>query len=983
MFETTISQRGGSATPHTETVSIKGRSFEIEIFDGGRGGFEATEQIEKKDGSGTFPVVHLLPPIYGRIQGSGEIQYVIPEQDGEEVMVVSGKEIDSQEAFIRRGVALEREAMQDRTLRNLWMRLIEKLTILQKPSPSIYEGTPFLTSKTVGPDLDGDEAKAKVHLAEIGRRLQPLGRWILGATLFSPWVKKVGGTNAVIHCVGGAGDGKSALTLSAAWLFGHASDNGRGLWTPFNSSSLGLQALSQNLSYYPLLLDETNNATGDIERILTDLVMGSNRQRANRNGTAQGARGSWEGLVVATGNDPLKLKHEMFSRRFIAIQAADLWNTPATGSHSWWGELFEGLEDNFGLVWAAVCEQYAPGTDAAKQMPRDFAKLRDRFDEGSLDKVDNLLTVALLGVFGCVWMARWTGEKIWIDGVWEAIRAIVDQRAAEKRDIKREVAEAILKDLEENPGAWGFSKDDRFEPARKAWDANGKLAPCGVDHGDEDCRWMDISSLTFNALTRELDPARIFGDADLLRAMTRGTNLDTRRVKHDGRQVRAYTLCLPALFEFADAAVTPNREAKSGAKIAAPALLEGDDAGDPDPAASAAPATTTDTTPEEEAMDFRTIKTPGTIEVDGKLTRNLEAINHALNRALEVGLANVIVPHDWSVDGLEDWESKSLGASTSFTVHRKDDDEKEIRIWKMARDSDPARYRAALLRMLDEDPNYTTGGGLALYWLRTPNARAKTPKWILDGDAAEMWADRSRLFGATTWGVSSKEREGMELTSYDRNKSYLPAIGSAIVAPLWFDESFSYYGEDAPIGKEHAGLYLVEIPEWPLALPSVYGNATPGETKWVDSSMLRFHEELRASGRYPELQAPIIVEAFLAPAHKVSGLQTLMEKNKELLARFDNTPEERNLAKGVYRSAAGAIGSPTAHRKVYRPDWEAAIKLTSWVNVLRAVYKEHEADERFVPVAINVDAVYYPADLPAPSTFRIGETPGQFKKVED
>lgn len=971
---------------HTDTIStdrpqsqltevVNGRVFEITVFDGGRGGFEAVETKEDRKGN-SYEVRHLLPPIIARIQNAGGIDFVIPEQGGAEVMVVSAKEIDNSEAIIRRGVAREIEAMQDRALRNLWRRLAEQLTEIQKPSPSIYEGEPFLTSKTVGTDLDGSEEKAKATAAELGRRLQPLGRWVVGAILFSPWIKKVGAENTVIHLVGGAGEGKSLLTRVGAWLFGVA-DSDKGLWTAFNASGQGLQALSQGLSWYPLLLDETQNTTAEISKTLTDLVMGATRQRANRNGSAQGARGSWEGLIVATGNDPLNLQHEMFSRRFIGLQAADLWERPSEGTRTWWAETAQLLSEDYGFAWDSVRDRYTPGTDAAKKLPLDLARLMDKLPD--LEDGDSLLTVALLGLYGAMWLARWSGEKAWADGVWAEISETVKERQAEKRDLKEEVALRIATSQEEDPIAWvAVAGDPRS--ATKGWpSSDGALLPCGVAHSEE-CLWVNMSSLAFGTLTKDLDQARLFGDPDWVKALAPGTDRKKpRRVRGPhGGQKTVLTFCESALLAFRERTVSPDREEPKEAQTAGSDLLEVI----PAPTTQQAPA---GADPEEDgtmANDFRTVRTPGLLEerdTNGRLQRNLEGMNSTLNAALARGIANLLIPADWSPLDLEDWEPRGTGMSTSFTVHRRDEEATEIRLWRIPSNADPQSYRAALLRMLEEDPKYTTGGGLAIFYLKAPN-RGKAPRWVLNGEAADALADRSGFFNSVIWGVPSREREGLELTQYDRNRSHLPAIAGAIVAPLWHGEEYKHHGEDAPISPKLAGLYSVRVPEWPLELPSPYGNAQPGEVKWVESVVLRFHRELMET--YTEIEAPEILEAWLAPAHKTAALQGLAEKTKDLLERFSDNPEALGIAKEVYKSAAGAIGSPTAYKKVQRPDWEAAIKLTSWVNVLRAVYRAHQDDERFVPVALNVDAIYYPKGLPTPPGLRIGTGLGEYKEVE-
>ena len=127
--------------------------------------------------------------------------------------------------------------------------------------------------------------------------------------------------------------------------------------------------------------------------------------------------------------------------------------------------------------------------------------------------------------------------------------------------------------------------------------------------------------------------------------------------------------------------------------------------------------------------------------------------------------------------------------------------------------------------------------------------------------------------------------------------------------------------------------------------------------------------------------SPRIIEAWLAPARKIPHLHALAEQCKNWLADYADSPAQM-IPKAIYQSIAGSMTSDFfrgRQYRVYRPDWGNSIADNSWANVVRRVYKIHAADQRFIPTRVNVDAIYYPSDLPTPPGMPLGEGLGQFK----
>lgn len=869
------------------------------------------------------PEVYELPPVSGRYYGPEGVIYLVPREDGA-ITHQGFKEIDTGTAWLAIGKPLLRDTMRDKVLKGIWYTVADRHRVLNI-SPKITEGLPPTAPEDLKPAMRTNEDEAREAFALLGRRLGPLGRWAVGLGILSPWLSAVGGEASIVHFSGAGGAGKSQLARFIAALFGSAQPEDDGLFMTFNSTSQGVPAHATSLSYYPVILDEANTSTSSPEPLLTSLVMGSDRKRASRTGASVKSKGRWTGIVFTTGNNPLDLKHEMFDRRSICVQANDIWgNVPEDilEQREFWVQNVEAIRAVQGWAWEVLKRESLPGSENA-------LVACDWINKFAPTAQGNIGTIGQIGLGGAAWLAHWTDEDSWNTDVEDSIRELTFERVAERKSPAEETAINFLESIAFEPYSWEESTTPGFEPKGFQDESVSAGVRCELEH-PEDCRWYSFTSDTlFNFATVEVK--RLLANdqfKSVLFAPSKGRL--TRRIRMNGTRGLVYTACvhgLEALAGYVDEDVTE--------------MLK-----------------------EEDTVAKRRIAPLARIE-------NTEA---AVSRGYtDLVTANAHSALDFKEAG---WSTRATENAVSFRVKKGD---LEARIWiAPSEDDDLKDATRAIYKLLTLRPDFTSPTHLAHQLIMESEGSNPSRHQMNEADA-ERWKPEDILH-AQSWGLPARERRERkdEFDQYDRNKAHLSSIAQCNVAPLFKGEDFEEYGSDAPIDNKHAGFYLVTIPEWDSPLPNPMGNAAvPGDTKWVSNELMQF---MSKSGIELEVH-----EAHLAPVHRVLALQEAREKYEELLEELAGTPAAAYV-KSSYQAFAGTIGSYDFSRgkgkKVYRQDWAQAIRDASWCNVLRVAKKVYDADNRFVPVAVNVDAIYYPKGLGTPPEMKIGDGISQFKHVE-
>ncbi|GAA3133601.1 DUF927 domain-containing protein [Rhodococcus baikonurensis] len=258
-------------------------------------------------------------------------------------------------------------------------------------------------SPLIGPETAADSELGRQRWGWFAGHLAPMGRLTVGAALAAPWLEARGATSALWTLVGESGAGKTVLLHTCASVYGKPSD-----WS----------------NHYPLMLDDVQSITFSPASALTPIIMGAQRTRATRSGTLAERSGSWHSLAFLTSNSPLRdeLTHELWGRRLIEIDAGMLWQarpTDPTAQNLWWSEIVTAHREMQGAPWLALNEQYKSGAKSALGMAHAIE---------SVDKpgAGNIGMVTQLAVAGCQWLAHWTGNPAWIEGVADAATAVCE-----------------------------------------------------------------------------------------------------------------------------------------------------------------------------------------------------------------------------------------------------------------------------------------------------------------------------------------------------------------------------------------------------------------------------------------------------------------------------------------------------------------------------------------------------------------------------
>lgn len=985
-----------SATPHHPNgyrvfLAESGDKSHYVAHDGGRAGITVWPADDPRKRT-------CIPGVAGRFQKGDGVVYILPTE-WQEPYYATAEEVNRGIAFAKIGEHAAADWHKNHPHRLIWQKVASSWPITS-PSPRVTEGLPPL-APLFHPSQD-DEETAQACWGAMADRLTPTGRWIVGLVLMSPWIDRAGATSSVLSLWGEAGEGKSLLAQVCSALFGvHDESPSRGgLFQTFDSSPQGIKAQAQDLSYYPMILDEVQAATGDVESQLRALVMGADRSRANRSGSAVASAARWGGLVLVTGNEPLDLVHEMFTRRLIEVQVCDLWADVPPAEQwqeraAYWQDIAQKqLPVMEGWPWYVLTKSYLPGSMNAQQIISAVHQVQ-------IPGPGNLGMLGQIASVGAQWLAEWTGSSTWTDGVWQAGANLITERLAAAPNPARDAATQIIDDMATNPGAWNESTE---------YDAHGVLADdvqgqvCGCNH-DGQCVWYNIYA---KALRDIVDvPLRRLGRTRFRHALyTTGSRDLTRPVRRglNGARPRVATVCIEALVEIATP-IQPaheQQEARSIPQMPEPLEIDFFPEGDPDPFQN--PHTVGDT-PITDEEEFHIEATD-----DGEEDPNERVflwtvgtdIDAELDSAIDKDATDLVVPTGWPVKTATRWD---LGDWTATGASRRvtRPDGRGLRVWSWSNGNVAPEDYCTALREFHRETGYnfnspnTLSHSVAVRFGRgyDGNKQRRDAMMQLTGratmksgsekhahmiDIADTWEDEG-LASIRYWG---ERKPTVPVVSYDRNKAYLPSISNARIAPFFHGEpSYQHYGADAPVDKtKYAGMYKIVVPEWNSPLPPPHGSKQPGDIIWVSTEIMDLYQQIERD--YPHMAVDVtIVEAWLGVSHQgknVPQLEHLTTVVTRLLDKFDNPT--RMIPKQMYSGFAGSISSPLfrrAPRRIYRPDWAAAIEQNAWCNVLRNVYTAYEIDNRYIPVNLTVDAVKYPADLPTPPGFKIGTGLGQYK----
>ena len=125
-------------------------------------------------------------------------------------------------------------------------------------------------------------------------------RLAMAASFASVLISKIGGLCFAVHLWGGSGTGKTVVLILAASIWGEPDS----LYTTINSTNNFLTNRASFLRNIPLLIDETQLASMDIEKLIYQLTEGKTRGRLSKDSKEKNA-GSWSNTTILTGEKPI------------------------------------------------------------------------------------------------------------------------------------------------------------------------------------------------------------------------------------------------------------------------------------------------------------------------------------------------------------------------------------------------------------------------------------------------------------------------------------------------------------------------------------------------------------------------------------------------------------------------------------------------------------------------------------------------------
>ncbi|GAA3133615.1 hypothetical protein GCM10020255_008120 [Rhodococcus baikonurensis] len=230
---------------------------------------------EKNEGDG-WEQVATIPCAITRYKGNDGLVHVLPDSTGDTHHATSDDIADGK-TWRRIGVVVPRAHREaaEFALRQVAEAASPAVTI----SPTIVQGIPPL-APPLGPAYGVDAELGRQTWSWLANRLAPSGRLTVGAALAAPFLQEAGGNQTLWTMWGAGGFGKTLLLDSCASIYGEKSKWRR----TFNTTSVGLTSAAQRLSYYPLMLDETQGITSSPSAALTPIITGAERTRATRSG---------------------------------------------------------------------------------------------------------------------------------------------------------------------------------------------------------------------------------------------------------------------------------------------------------------------------------------------------------------------------------------------------------------------------------------------------------------------------------------------------------------------------------------------------------------------------------------------------------------------------------------------------------------------------------------------------------------------------
>lgn len=844
-------------------------------------------------------------------------------------------------------------------------------------SPRITEATPPLAPTLAPLDTSGDAvAFAQKGWGKLATRLRSNGRLLVGLALASPWTETMTKASVCISIAGDPGYGKSAALAIMASAFG-TSTEGRGLLQVAESTKNGLMSYAQDLAHLPVMLDEIGLAPG-IEDDIASLVSGASKLRAGRSGASVRDPARWRGACFATGNYLMREKFtlHLFDRRLIEMTNVEtLWTPIGEGpgtrpdarldpvaDEMWWKETFADIDALDGHPWHAMRQVYAPGPDAER-----FVRWAGLFgNPGGGDLIGRVLRA---GVAACAWLATWTGEPSWSEGVWEAAVALAAETAEARTDPARDSARQILDHLGRSE-EWATDRGN----GRAGWTSEHR-GRCSIEH-DGPCAWVDMASTAF----RDHTPvhSRPLAKSAFRKAVFTAHATGLTRTATHGVRVEVVTMCTAALAALAWP--TPEETPTFRADVPPPMI---------------------------EPPTFPTYAPSSPVEVDQEPELDLalyawtadEDVAAALDRAAAAGITDLTGPRrGWRLDAMREagWDLGDwTGKGDSAGIARRDGAAIRVR-----RHRDPETYGTAVEdypamvaetahpvwkgKRLDERHLGMSEGLEAVGLIRhlgearAERGNAPLPLWDLadpdrtglPGPATEVWP-RAEVAHPAYWDNGYAESH----TYWDRVASHLPGITQANLAALHRGETFTRYeGDAAPApSAKLAGMWQIEVPAWRWDdLPAPLAGFDAGSVVWTSTEVMRLYADRGLS--------PRVIVADLAPVHAVAPVRDFAGLVRGW--REEDRPASL-IAKRLYQVLAGKLedGRHGDH-DISRPDWAAAIRDNAWCSLLRVAYKAYDA-HGWTPSRAATDALTYDRaeDLPEPKAGAwIGETPGKLRR---
>lgn len=255
-------------------------------------------------------------------------------------------------------------------------------------------------------------------------------------------------------------------------------------------------------------------------------------------------------------------------------------------------------------------------------------------------------------------------------------------------------------------------------------------------------------------------------------------------------------------------------------------------------------------------------------------------------------------------------------------------------------------------------------------------ARFARPRWQLPADVARPEWSHATSFRGLSWrpAVDGRATHPYEHT-YDVNRQWITAAGQTLLACDVLEHT-RLRAYDA----KQAGFWLVEFEPWTRGhlLPDPVGpNAARGGAVWVSTPRLGWVDQL--AQRSDEWHHPgyRILDTWTAPGTLV--LKPWADGLRKVMADPDLGPA----TKSVYAKTFTTISQPG--RRVYRPDWSAAVVDMAQVNLCRKLL-EIQLQGGPAPVRIGADQPTWASDtadwqddIPAGLEQYLSDQPGKLK----